>query len=223
MGTIYADLSMSLDGFIAGPNVSVTNGLGDGGERLHDWMFAGKAEAEATAWEEERLASTGAFLMGRTMLDVGIAPWGDNPTFHAPVFVVTHRPAQSIAKAGGTTYTFVTGGPDAALRLARDAAGDRDICVSGGAAIVRQYLEAGVIDELRLHVVPILLGDGVRLFAAGQGPSLELTATGSVDEAGVAHLRCRVSVPGARSYQRIWKLAWPRAPSRSRVTPTRRA
>jgi hypothetical protein len=91
MGTVNADMSMSIDGFIARPNVSVDNGMGDGGERLHDWMFAGKSDAEATAWEEERFASTGAVPMGRTMLDVGIGPWGDDAVFHAPVFVVTHQ------------------------------------------------------------------------------------------------------------------------------------
>src|SRR5262245_24024160 len=86
MGLIYADLSMSLDGFIAGPNVSIANGLGDGGERLHDWMFAGRSEAEATASQIEKFATTGAYVVGRTMLDVGIGPWGDEPTFHGPVF-----------------------------------------------------------------------------------------------------------------------------------------
>src|SRR6185503_9355147 len=158
MGMTYATLSMSLDGFIAGPNVRVGNGMGDRGDDLHDWIFAGKSEAEATAFLEEQFTSVGA------VLDVGIEPWGDEPAFHAPVFVVTHRPAEPISKAGGTTYTFVTDGPDAALRLAREAAGDKDIRIEGGAAIVREYLHAGVIDELRLHVVPILLGGGVRLF-----------------------------------------------------------
>ncbi len=195
MGITYADMSMSLDGFIAGPNVSVGNGMGDDGDRLHDWMFVGIPDSEVHSLLEQRLASTGAFLMGRTMLDVGIGPWGDDPTFHAPVFVVTHRPAEPIVKAGGTSYTFVTDGPDAAVRLARQAAGDRDICVSGGAAIVRHYLQAGVIDELRLHVVPILLGDGVRLFTDAPGANertIELSASGDVDASGVAHLVCRV-------------------------------
>ncbi|HEU5103480.1 MAG TPA: dihydrofolate reductase family protein [Roseiflexaceae bacterium] len=194
MGLIYTEMSMSLDGFIAGPNVSVDNGMGDGGESLHDWMFAGKSGPETKTDEEERLASTGAFLMGRTMLDVGIGPWGDEPPFHAPVFIVTHRPAEPIVKAGGTTYTFVTDGPDAALRLARQAAGDQDIRVEGGAAIVRHYLHAGIINELRLHVVPILLGNGVRLFTDGEDRSVTLEATGSVDEGGVAHLRYLVHV-----------------------------
>jgi dihydrofolate reductase len=193
MGTVYADLSMSIDGFVAGPNVSVDNGLGDGGERLHDWMFAGKSPEEATAYEEEKFASTGAVLMGRTMLDVGIGPWGDNPTFHAPVFVVTHRVAEPIQKAGGTSYTFVTDGPEAALRLAQEAASGRDICVAGGGAIVRTYLNAGVIDELNLHIVPSLLGGGTRLFEDPHFPNIELAVNrGSLDEHGVTHLELRV-------------------------------
>jgi dihydrofolate reductase len=197
MGTVYADMSMSLDGFIAGPNVTLDNGLGDGGEQLHDWMFAGKAPEEASAWLEERLASTGAVLMGRTMLDVGIAPWGDNPVFHAPVFVVTHRPAEPIQRAGGTSYTFVTDGPEAALRLAQEAAKGRDINVAGGGAIVRRYLHAGVVDELNLHIVPILLGGGTRLFGDPHDPNLELAVNGgNVDEHGVAHLALRVRAEG---------------------------
>lgn len=191
MGLIYADLSMSLDGFITGPNMRVGNGMGDDGDRLHEWMFAGKSGAEAEAFLEERLASTGAYVFGRTMLDVGIGPWGDEPPFHAPVFVVTHRPAEMIVKAGGTSYTFVTDGPDAALRLARQAAGDQDIALAG-AAIVRQYLHAGVIDELRLHMVPVLLGDGVRLFTDAEDRSVALAASGSVDEGGVAHIVYRI-------------------------------
>jgi len=195
MGLTYANMSMSLDGFIAGPNVRVGNGMGDRGDDLHDWIFAGKSEAEIQAFMDEQFASVGALLMGRTMLDVGIEPWGDEPPFHAPVLVVTHRPAERIAKSGGTTYTFVTDGPDAALRLARGAAGDKDVRVEGGAAVVRQYLHAGALDELRLHVVPILLGGGVRLFADATDRPVTLTATGSVDGNGVAHLHCRVRTP----------------------------
>lgn len=197
MGLIYANMSMSLDGFIAGPNVSVANGMGDGGEGLHDWMFVGKSGEEAEAWLAKQFASTGAVLLGRTMLDVGIGPWGDNPVFHAPVFVVTHRPAEPIIKAGGTSYTFVSEGPDAALRLARAAAAGKDICVAGGAAIVRHYLRAGVIDELRLHVVPILLGGGTRLFAGAEDREIDIAAAGSVDADGVTHLRCQVQAKAA--------------------------
>ena len=182
---------MSLDGYIAGPNVSVANGMGDGGEQLHDWMFAGKSDHEIETWFAEQFASVGAVLMGRTMLDVGIGPWGENPAFHAPVFVVTHRAAAPIVKAGGTTYTFVTGGPDEALRLARAAAGARDVRIEGGASIIRNYLRAGVVDELRLHIVPILLGDGTPLFMGPEERAIELAASGSVDTRGVTHLVCR--------------------------------
>jgi len=190
MTTTYADLSMSLDGFIAGPNVRVGNGMGDDGDRLHDWMFVGKSGDEVSAFLAQRLARVGAHLMGRTMLDVGIGPWGDEHVFHAPVFVVTHRPAEPIEKAGGTTYHFVTDGPEAALDRARQAAGDRDIDITGGADIVRQLLAAGVIDELRLHIVPMLLGAGTRLFVDADGLP-DLDASGHVDDTGVAHLTLR--------------------------------
>ncbi|MFL5750394.1 MAG: dihydrofolate reductase family protein [Chloroflexota bacterium] len=195
MGLIYANMSMSLDGFIAGPNVKVGNGMGDDGDRLHDWMFQGKSDDEVSAFLENELASTGAFVMGRTMLDVGIGPWGDEPAFHAPVFVLTHRPAEPIVKRGGTTYTFVAAGPEAALNLARTAAGGKDIRIEGGGVTVREFLRTGLVDELRLHVVPILLGAGTRLFGGPEDRSVELSAKGRVDDAGVAHLRCSVRVP----------------------------
>jgi dihydrofolate reductase len=192
MGRIYADLSISLDGFIAGPNVSVENGLGDGGERLHDWIFAGKTDAEVAEFMNDRFGSVGAVVMGRTMLDVGIGPWGDEPPFHAPVFVVTHRASEIISRRGGTTFTFITDGPSAALEAARIAAGHRDIRIEGGASVVRHFRGAGVIDELGLHIVPILLGSGTRLFVEGDEPSFDLSATGHVDEDGVAHLQLSV-------------------------------
>jgi dihydrofolate reductase len=172
--------------------------MGDGGEQLHDWMFAGKSDEEAEASLAEQFVSVGAVLMGRTMLDVGIGPWGENPVFHAPVFVVTHRAAEPIERAGGTTYTFVTDGPEEALSRARAAAGERDIRVEGGAAIVRHYLHAAVVDELRLHVVPVLLGSGTRLFAGAEDRAIDLSAVdGDVDAHGVAHLRCRPAVGSA--------------------------
>jgi dihydrofolate reductase len=188
--TTYANLSMSLDGYIAGPNVRVGNGMGDEGDRLHDWIFAGRTEAETASYLERQFVGVGAVVMGRTMLDVGIEPWGDEPVFHAPVFVVTHRPAEPIEKAGGTTYHFVTAGLRAALDRARQAADDRDVRVEGGADIVRQTLTAGELDELRLHVVPIVLGGGTRLFVDGVRLP-ELDSSGSVDERGVAHLSLR--------------------------------
>jgi dihydrofolate reductase len=194
---IYVDLSISVDGFLAGPRVGVDNPLGDGGERLHEWMFAGQSATQSRAWEEERFAATGALLMGRTMFDVGVGPWGDNPVFHAPVFVVTHRSAEAIVKHGGTTYTFVTAGPDNALQQARAAAGELQICIAGGAAVVQHYLSAGVVDEMRLHLVPILLGSGTRLFGADRLPSGLRAASGVREDGGVVHLRYRVSGPMA--------------------------
>ena len=194
MGTVYANLSVSLDGYVAGPNVSLDNGMGDGGDRLHDWMFAGKSGEEVEAFLEDQLAAVGAFVMGRTLLDVGIAPLGDNPVFHAPVFVVTHRPAEPVRRQGGTTYTFVTDGLASALDQARAAARGRDVRIEGGAMVVRDALRAGLVDELRLHVVPILLGGGTPLFRGPEDRAIELAATGAVDEGGVAHLRCVATV-----------------------------
>jgi dihydrofolate reductase len=131
-------------------------------------------------------------VIGRRMADLGIGPWGENPTFHMPVFVVTHDRHDPIVKDGGTTYRFVTDGLDNALDQARAAAGGKDIAIGGGADIVRQSLAAGIIDEIRLHLVPVLLGDGVRLFDDAAKAPTEL-ATTSVDQAdGVVHLRYRV-------------------------------
>ena len=189
MGTTYANLSMSLDGYIAGPNVRVGNGMGDGGDRLHDWMFAGKSGEDVEAYLASQFSRVGAVVMGRTLLDVGIEPWGDDPVFHRPVFVVTHRSAPPIHKEGGTTYTFVTDGLVAALAMAHAVAGDNDVRVEGGATIVRQCLRAGLIDELRLHIVPIVLGGGTPLFVGPEDTSIDLAANGAVDDAGVTHLR----------------------------------
>jgi dihydrofolate reductase len=188
MSSIYVDLSMSIDGFIAGPRVGIDRPMGDRGEQLHEWMFAGKSSEQARAFEDERFASTGALIMGRTMVDLGVRPWGEDPVFHAPVFVVTHRAAEPIVKQGGTTYTFVTAGPDAALRSARAAAGEQEICVAGGASIARLYLNAGVVDQMHLHVVPILLGAGTRLFT-GEGRPADLSLRhGASGDMGVVHL-----------------------------------
>jgi dihydrofolate reductase len=193
MGMVYFDLSVSLDGFVTGPNVTVGNPLGDGGERPHDWMFAGRTEAESRAFEEAVFAPVGAIVMGRRMADFGIGPWGDDPTSHAPVFVVTHDAHDPVVKDGGTTYSFVTDGLESALDQARAAAGDKDVAIGGGANIVRQCLAAGVIDEIRLHLVPVLLGDGVRLFDDGIATPTELAMTSAEQADGVVHLRYHMS------------------------------
>src|SRR5512145_1527739 len=142
MSKVVSEISMSLDGFITGPNVRVGNGMGDGGDRLHDWTFDAKTETDA-AIVADIYASTGAVVMGKGMFDVGFEPWGDPPPFGMPVFIVTHEEREPLPMQGGTTYTFVTNGIEAALELARAAAGDKNVGIWGGADIVRQYLKAG--------------------------------------------------------------------------------
>ncbi|MGH9026184.1 MAG: dihydrofolate reductase family protein [Acidimicrobiia bacterium] len=158
------EISLSLDGYAAGPDVSPESPMGRGGERLHDWMFAGKSPAEYKTFETNHFSSIGAVILGRRMADLGIGPWGEEPTFHAPCFVVTHRPAETIVKQGGTSYTFVTDGIQAALHRAQEAAGVQDVLVNGGANVARQFLNAGLLDEVHLHLVPVVMGAGTRLF-----------------------------------------------------------
>ena len=149
MGKVIADQSMSLDGFSAGPNVGVGNGMGDGGDRLHGWMFSEGGAVDAGGREDtpfHLLRRSGAVVVGRRMFDVGVGPWGEDPPFHRPVFVVTHRATAPIVKAGGTTYTFVTGGIAAALARAQEAAGGKDVTVLGGSDLLRQFAEAGLLD-----------------------------------------------------------------------------
>jgi dihydrofolate reductase len=164
MGKITAFMSMSLDGFITGPNVSMNNPMGDGGEKLHDWMFSGKTESEAVEFQERIFKTTGAVVTGRRMFDLGVGPWGENPVFHAPVFVLSHRPKEKVVKQGGTTYTFVTDGAEGALKQAQAAADNKDVLVIGGANVIQQFIKAGWLDEIEIHLIPILLGEGTRLF-----------------------------------------------------------
>lgn len=186
MGKVYCAISMSLDGFVTGPNVRVGNGLGDNGERLHDWMFDAKTGADAKITEEE-YATTGAVIIGKGMFDVGFEPWGDPPPFRMPVFIVTHEAREPLPMQGGTTYNFVNEGIEAAHRLARAAAGDKHVGVWGGADIIRQYLKAGLLDEIRIHIVPILLGGGIRLFEGLDAEGIELKKISAVDTPGATH------------------------------------
>jgi dihydrofolate reductase len=209
------DISMSLDGFVAGPNQTLEEPLGAGGERLHEWAVAALSWREAHGLSggetnvddevvQEGLRSTGATVMGRRMFSGGEGPWeddpradgwwGDEPPFHHPVFVLTHHAREPVAKRGGTTFTFVTDGIEVALEQARGAAGDKDVAVGGGADVAQQYLEAGLLDELQVHVAPVLLGDGVRLFGGRlTGALRELECTRVLESpSGVAHLRYRV-------------------------------
>jgi dihydrofolate reductase len=192
-------ISTSLDGFITGPDPGPGQPLGAGGERLHDWM-AGLTDMRASRRDvtgtpdaevvDTALAGVGALIMGRAMFDVGEEPWGDDPPFGMPVFVVTHRARETVVKRGGTTYAFVTGGIEDALAQARAAAGDKDVMVAGGARIAQQYLEAGLLDELTIHLVPVLLGGGVPLFELVQPTGLECTRV--VESPAATHLTYRV-------------------------------
>jgi dihydrofolate reductase len=177
MGIVTCDLAISLDGLSAGPNQSVDRPFGDGvgEETLHSWMFdhADDHRAELTA-----ITEAGAFIMGRNMFSPGRGSWdldwegwwGPDPPYHAPVFVLTHHARDPVEMAGGTTFHFVTGGPSRALELAREAAGGGNVAIAGGTTTINEYLAAGQIDELRLHLVPVVVGvEYVRLFD-GVGP-----------------------------------------------------
>jgi dihydrofolate reductase len=206
MSRVVAGMSMSLDGFVAGPKDGVDNPLGDGGEALHDWLVRLRSWREAHGYEggetgpdDERFARTfgsiGAFVMGRRMFDNGEGQWGDEPPFRKPVFVLTHRLREPLVKDGGTTFTFVdsVGG---AVEQATAAAGGRDVVV-GGAQAIRELLTAGLLDEIRFQVVPIFLGGGVRLFDQLAPGAAELRFSEAIESSGIAHLALRVSRPGA--------------------------
>ena len=198
MAQLILDISTSLDGFIAGPDATLDEPLGKHGERLHEWALAtkgwreahGRSGGEATPDDEivqEHLARTGATIMGRRMFSGGEGPWeddpnadawwGDEPPFHHPVFVLTHHPRETVTKEGGTTFTFVTEGIEAALEQAREAAGGKDVAIGGGADVIRQGFDAGVIDELAIIVAPVILGGGKALFD-GFAKSLDLEHIG---------------------------------------------
>ncbi|OWA05301.1 deaminase [Streptomyces sp. CS113] len=200
--TVTADLAITLDGYVAGPNVTLDNPAGDGGEPIFDWIhtlaswrerqgMTGGDENRDSELVREWFDATGAVVMGRMMYDTGEAFWGDNPPFRTPVFVLTHRPRPTLVKEGGTTFTFVTDGIRSALEQARAAAGGRNVDIGGGADTVRQYLAAGLVDELQLHVVPTLLGDGLRLFEGLGAGRRDLTQVRVVETPLATHLKYR--------------------------------
>jgi dihydrofolate reductase len=186
VGKVLLEMTVSLDGYSAGPDIGPNEPLGRGGEQLHDWMFGG-TPAEAERLQADKFASVGAVIVGRRMADLGIGNWGDDPVFHAPVFVITHRPAEPIVKHGGTSYTFVTDGIEAALEQAREAAGAQNVHLGGGAEIARQFLNAGLVDEVQLHISPMILGGGERLFD-GVDPGIRLVLRDASSERGATHL-----------------------------------
>jgi dihydrofolate reductase len=191
MGKVYCQISMSLDGFITGPNVRVGNGMGDDGDRLHDWMFDLKTDADAKI-RDEMYATTGAVVLGKGMFDVGFEPRGDPPPFRMPVFVVTHEARAPLPMQGGTTYTFVTEGIKAALGLARAAAGDKNVGIWGGANLIGQYLKAGLLDEMRIDFIPILFGDGIPLFEGLDRKGIKLQKMSAIDTPAATHIRYQV-------------------------------
>jgi dihydrofolate reductase len=210
-------ISTSLDGFVAGPDQSMQAPLGVGGERLHGWLVAldvwrrahgrtGGAVNESTAVLEAELANIGATIMGRNMFGGGPGPWsevnpwngwwGANPPFHHPVFVLTHHAREPLVMQGDTRFTFVTDGIESALEQARRAAGDKDVALAGGARTAQQYLNAGLVDEVQLHVVPTLLGGGERLFdTVDDLHGLELVET--IGMRDVIHVRFARAATGA--------------------------
>jgi dihydrofolate reductase len=204
MGKVFVDVGMSLDGFIAGPNARPANPMGDGGTRIHQWVFE-QASFRAligmtggqTGDEDARIravfARAGAYVMGRRMFDEGQVAWPENPPFRAPVFVLTHKPREPWVRQGGTTFTFLTDGIESALRQAKAAAGGKDVRISGGADAIRQYVKAGLVDELAIHLAPVLLGSGTRLFDQLAPADLALTDPEAAASPLVTHLSYRIA------------------------------
>ena len=180
MGRVTFDVAVSADGFSSRPDQSQEHPFGEGVD-LHRWMVE---TADENAEELEAIVAAGAFVMGRNMFDPGRGEWdpawkgwwGPEPPYHAPVFVLTHHAREPLVMEGGTTFYFVTDGIESAMRQAREAAGDRDVSVAGGAATANQYLAAGLVDEVRLHVAPQVLGHGDRIFDGVPPQRLELVS-----------------------------------------------
>jgi dihydrofolate reductase len=212
VGKTVVDITMSLDGFVAGPNPTLEEPLGENGEQLHEWALEteswrerhGREGGESNADSEvieEAFSSVGASVMGRKMFSGGSGPWendlrshgwwGDEPPFHSPVYILTHHAREPEKMEGGTTFYFVTDGIEAAVEQAHAASGGRDVAVAGGANVIQQALAAGLIDELQIHVAPLLLGGGTLLFGEG-GKPLGLEATRVLSSPKATHLKFAV-------------------------------
>ena len=195
MSDVTCDLAVSVDGFVAGPRQSVDDPIGVGGMRLHEWHFDPQGEDRRIVDEWQR--GVGAYVMGRNMFGPGRGEWdldwtgwwGEEPPYGVPVFVLTHHPRESV-QVGATTFHFATDGVESAVAQAREAAGDLTVAIAGGASTVNQCLAAGLIDQLHLHVVPITLGEGERLFDGV--PPLDLEPAQVVASPGVTHVKYRV-------------------------------
>lgn len=214
MSKFRCNITMSLDGYVAGPNQSVDNPLGEGGERLHDWVvklrswremhgdMSGGETGTADDTHREWYANIGATIMGRNMFGGGPGGWGDaswrgwwgeDPPFHTPVFVLTHHAREPLRMQGGTTFIFVTDGVESALKQAREAASDKDVALGGGANAIQQYLAAGLLDEIQVHLVPIFLKGGQRLFESLQASDVSLEQVRALEGSGVTHLEYRLA------------------------------
>jgi dihydrofolate reductase len=208
MGIFKLTITTSLDGYVAGPNQSVENPLGIGGEELHEWLIPLKVFREghgeeggevnaSTPVAEGILGNVGAVVMGRNMFGGGPGPWsddwkgwwGDNPPYHAPVFVLTRHAREPLEMEGGTTFYFVTDGIESALGQARAAAEDKDVSLGGGASVAQQYLAAGLLDEVTVSIVPLLLGGGAKLFDNLGDPAPKLEQIEAIEAPGVTHIR----------------------------------
>ena len=207
MAKLRFSITMSIDGYAAGPDQSRDNPLGEGGLALHDWAFATRSFRAAhgtdggeAGLDDDHLAAwntnIGASIMGRNMFGPIRGPWGeepwdgwwgDDPPFHTPVFVLTHHPREPLELSGGTTFYFVAGDIEAVLEQAFAAAGGQDVSLGGGASTAQQYLRAGLIDEMEIHVVPLLLGGGARLFDNLDGGPAGYACTGLESSSAVAH------------------------------------
>jgi dihydrofolate reductase len=212
MSKVRFSIAMSIDGYLAGPNPTLEDPLGEGGAQLHEWAIALAAFREAHGMEGGEVnASTpvvkamqenvGAYLMGRNMFGGGPGPWGedpwngwwgDDPPFDAPVFVLTHHAREPLLTSGGTRFTFVAEGVDSALEQARATAGDRDVLICGGASVVGQCFEAGAVDEFTVSIASVLLGGGTRLFADGL-PAAALDPVRVIEAPGVTHVTYRIA------------------------------
>jgi dihydrofolate reductase len=209
MSNVTCQISISLDGFVAGPNQSMDNPIGEGGMRLHQWALATDAWQEQhglaggdrtpdSLVAEEVVQGIGAYIMGRNMFGPGRGAWdeswrgwwGEDPPYHTPVWVLTHHEREPLPMQGGTTFHFVTGGIESALEQARAAADGKDVSIAGGASTVRQYLAAGLLDELYLHIVPVVLGSGERLLEDVGDPKLEPIKV--VESPAATHVKYRV-------------------------------
>jgi dihydrofolate reductase len=209
MGSVKCQISISLDGFVAGPNQSIENPIGEGGMRLHEWAFQteawrrqqGLTGGERTADSDvidEVVQDVGAYIMGRNMFGGGgpwdeswTGWWGEEPPYHAPVFVLSSHAREPLLMKGGTTFTFVSDGIESALQQALAAGGGSDVAIAGGASVVQQYLKAGLLDELYLHMVPIVLGAGERLLADVGDPAFEPVQV--IASPSVTHIKYRVA------------------------------